>query len=109
MQPKHEGTTYADRSYKVDFYLLSESGTNYFAEFKTDSGSRRTKQDAYLPDAQDKGMAAIVGGITRISSVSSYKKKYNHLFGKLTALGLINEARQFRLHRHYLCAASTQR
>ena len=95
VQPQHEGTTYADRSYKVDFYLLGESGTNYFVEFKTDSGSRRIKQDTYLGDAKHQGMAAITGGITRIASVSSYKKKYSHLLEKLTALGLINETKQF--------------
>ncbi len=95
VKPQHEGTTYADKSYKVDFYLLGVSDTNYFVEFKTDSGSRREKQDAYLDEAKDKGMAAIIGGITRIASVSSYKQKYGHLIAKLTGLGLINENRQY--------------
>jgi len=91
----HEGTTYADKSYKVDFFLLGESGINYFVEFKTDSGSRREKQDEYLSEAKDKGMAAIIEGVIKIASVSSYKRKYNHLLQKLKGLGLINEPWHF--------------
>ena len=88
---KHEKTTYADRSYKVDFFLKSKLGNNYFVEFKTDSSSRRDKQDWYLMEANNKGMQKIVDGIVRIASVSSYKKKYNHLLSKLKQLKLLND------------------
>lgn len=94
LNPDLENTIYADKSYKVDFYLQGDSGRNYFVEFKTDSGSRRDKQDKYLDDAENKGMTAIVGGITRIASASLYKKKYDHLIKKLGSLGLIDESRQ---------------
>jgi len=92
---KHEGTNYANRSYKVDFYLLSATGTNYFVEFKTDSGSRRYKQDLYLNATKSKGMKVIVEGAKKIASVSSYKKKYNHLFSKLIILGLLNNEGEY--------------
>jgi hypothetical protein len=90
IKPQHEGTTYADKSYKVDFYLLAESGKHYFVEFKTDSGSRRDEQDQYLDEAKAKGMGGIVDGISRIAAVSSFKAKYAHLLGKLATMGLIN-------------------
>jgi hypothetical protein len=95
VKPKHEDTNYADRSYKVDFYLLGTSGIHYFVEFKTDSRSRRSKQDEYLQESEGVGMAAIVDGIVRIASVSSYKKKYDHLLDKLTGLGVLDAAREF--------------
>jgi hypothetical protein len=90
VKPKHEGTSYADRSYKVDFYLLGEGGINYLIEFKTDTGSRRDKQDTYLEEAKDIGMKSLVKGILQIASVSSYKKKYNHLLNKLKSIGILN-------------------
>lgn len=86
---------YADKSYKVDFYLLGSSGKHYFVEFKTDSGSRRDAQDKYLKAAQGKRMPAIIDGIMRITSVSSYKKKYGHLRSKLLEMGLIDGNEQF--------------
>lgn len=95
IKPIHEGTTYADKSYKVDFYLLAKSGKHYFVEFKTDSGSRRDEQDLYLSEAKTMGMDAIIQGIARIASVSSYKKKYAHLKGKLNALRLMNDDGSF--------------
>ena len=87
--------SHADRSYKVDFFLKSISGNNYFVEFKTDSSSRRDKQDWYLKEASNRGMREIVGGVVRIASVSSYKKKYDHLLSKLEHLDLINENREY--------------
>lgn len=95
IKPQHKDATFADLSYKVDFYLLGASGTNYFVEFKTDSGSRREKQDIYLNECQDKGMAAIVEGINTIAAVSSYKKKYGHLLAKLKSLGLLDTNHKF--------------
>jgi hypothetical protein len=95
VNPKYKGTNSAYRSYKVDFYLLSAFGNNYLVELKTDSGSRRDKQDLYLKNAQDKGMREIIEGIKKIASVSTYKKKYNHLLSKLTDLGLLNDKGQY--------------
>lgn len=92
---RHEGTNSADRSYKVDFYLLGESRLNYFVEFKTDSTSRREKQDEYLLNAQIVGMSSIIQGIMKISKVTSYKNKYNHLKDKLISLNLISGDNSF--------------
>lgn len=91
VKPKHEGTNYSDRSYKVDFYAIDIKGMNYLIEFKTDSKSRRSKQDEYLDEAKNIGMKAIVGGIYKISQVSSYKGKYKHLLEKLRGCDLLDE------------------
>jgi hypothetical protein len=95
VKPHLNEESYADKSYKVDFYLLGESGMHYFVEFKTDSGSRRDAQDTYLDEAKQAGMASVVKGILRIASVSSYKRKYGHLRGKLLGLGLIDRDGMF--------------
>jgi hypothetical protein len=91
VKPKHEGTNYADRSYKVDFLIIGNNGINYLIEFKTDSGSRRDEQDLYLVEAKEAGTESIVNGILQIAKVSSYKKKYGHLLGKLQSVGLLDE------------------
>lgn len=95
VKPHLNEESYADKSYKVDFYLLGESGLHYFVEFKTDSGSRRDAQDTYLDEAKQAGMASVVKGILRIASVSSYKRKYGHLRAKLLGLGLIDRDGMF--------------
>lgn len=81
-----------DKSYKVDFYLYLENGKHLFIEFKTDSGSRRVKQDKYLIASQSVGMKAILDGIIKIYSVTNYKTKYSHLMKKLLTAGLISES-----------------
>lgn len=96
VKPTLDDKNYADKSYKVDFFLAGASGRNYFVEFKTDSGSRRDAQDTYLAEAREAGMRAIVEGIVRIASVSSYREKYDHLIAKLINLGLLSQDRQFK-------------
>lgn len=81
-----------DKSYKVDFYLHLENRKHLFIEFKTDSGSRRVKQDKYLLASQSVGMKAILDGIIKIYSVTNYKTKYSHLMKKLLTAGLISES-----------------
>jgi hypothetical protein len=81
-----------DKSYKVDFYLYLENGKHLFIEFKTDSGSRRLKQDKYLLASQSVGMKVILDGIIKINSVTNYKTKYSHLMKKLLIAGLITES-----------------
>ncbi len=90
IKPKHKGTNYADRSYKVDFLIVGTNGINYLVEFKSDSGSRRDKQDIYLEEAKSAGTKSIIEGIFKIASVSAYKTKYNHLLEKLASFGLLN-------------------
>jgi hypothetical protein len=83
VKPQHESTNYADRSYKVDFYAVDENSKDYLIEFKTDSGSRRIKQDDYLREAQQVGIKKVIEGIFKIYKASSYKRKYEHLIKKL--------------------------
>ncbi len=90
LKPEYNNTNFADRSYKVDFYLLNSNGINYLIEFKTDQGSRREKQDRYLNEAKSVKMKTLVNGICQIARVSSFKKKYDHLLSKLSCLGLID-------------------
>ncbi|MGD8306540.1 MAG: hypothetical protein PVF17_07785 [Ignavibacteria bacterium] len=93
--PIRIGTIYKDldidKSYKVDFYLYLENGKHLFIEFKTDSASRRVKQDKYLLASQNVGMKEIIDGIIKINSVTNYKTKYSHLIKKLLTAGLISE------------------
>jgi hypothetical protein len=95
VKAKYATSNFADRSYKVDFYLLGSHGTNYLIEFKTDSGSRRNSQDCYLQEARQVGMKSLIEGIISIAKVSSYKNKYNHLLNKLLGLGIINSNIEF--------------
>jgi len=91
IKPELQKKRYADLSYKVDFYLLGSSGSNYFLEFKSDNTSRRDKQDVYLKEASQIGMKKIVNGILKISSVSTYIQKYSYLLDKLKTLKILNE------------------
>ncbi len=79
-----------NKSYKVDFYVLLDNGNNVFIEFKTDSNSRRTKQDEYLQAAKNVGMKKILEGIVDISKASSYKTKYSYLLNKLISNSLLS-------------------
>ena len=91
VSPKLDEKKYADRSYKVDFFAIGSNGFNYLIELKTDSKSRRDKQDDYLIASKYVGTEKIINGILKIASVSRYKKKYSHLKDKLKEYGLLNE------------------
>lgn len=88
----HEGTAYSDRSYKVDFFAIGKNRVNYLVEFKTDTGSRREKQDLYLQQSKALGTEAIVKGVLKISTVSTYTKKYGHLKRKMQDFGLLDSS-----------------
>lgn len=90
VHPHHEGTNYSDRSYKVDFFAIGSNGINYLVEFKTDTNSRRDKQDDYLLRSVHLGTQKVLEGILRIDSVSNYKTKYGHLKAKLQSAGLLD-------------------
>jgi len=92
VKPVHEGTNYADRSFKVDFMAITNSDICYLVEFKTDSGSRRDKQDLYLQESKAAGVRGIMDGIVHIAQISSYKQKYNHLLNKLQKHCLLGDA-----------------
>ena len=83
-------TSHPNRSYKVDFYALSEKGDNLFIEVKSDTGSRRKAQDKYLQRSSELGMSEILLGIKKIYSVTSFKKKYDFLQSELKRIGLVD-------------------
>ena len=91
IKPSHEGSVYADRSYKVDFLAIGNNGINYLVEFKTDSKSRREGQDLYLTETKNLGTESLINGMLRIATVSTYKPKYKYLKDKATTLGLLNQ------------------
>lgn len=89
VHPHHNDKPFAERSYKVDFFIRTECGQNIFIEFKSDSGSRREKQDEYLRLSREVKMNAILEGILKIYKVTTYKKKYTVLLEKLVESGLL--------------------
>ena len=92
VQPQHEGKSFSNKSYKVDFFVMTEGGKNYLVEFKTDSGSRREKQDDYLDAARKVGLGAVVEGILKLYQATTYKKKYRYLLTKLEEAGLVSNS-----------------
>jgi hypothetical protein len=90
VQPQHEGKSYSNKSYKVDFFVMTQDGKNYLVEFKTDSGSRREKQDDYLEAAKNVGLGAVVEGILKLYQATTYKTKYRYLLAKMEDAGLIS-------------------
>jgi hypothetical protein len=90
IHPEYNTKNFADRSYKVDFFAVGTVSKNYFIEFKTDPSSRRELQDEYLNKSNELGSESIINGIVKISQVSSYKRKYNHLLEKLMQCGLLD-------------------
>lgn len=81
----------SNRSYKVDFLVVTESGECILVEFKTDMDSLRDGQDEYLGDAQRVGMTAILNGIEELRShtVPKHRAKYDYLVTKLAKAGLL--------------------
>lgn len=92
--PIRIGSIYPDkninRSFKLDFYLLLKSGRNIFIEFKTDSGSRREKQDKYLKASEKVGLKVLMDGVIKIYNATTYKKKYLYLIEKLISKSLLS-------------------
>lgn len=97
IKPEHEGTNYSDRSYKVDFLAVGNNGINYLVEFKTDTSSRRDKQDLYLEQSKELGTQALIEGVLKIAHVSNYRPKYDHLKSKLRNVGIIGETFDYLL------------
>ena len=89
VRPEVEHTSYSSKSYKVDFYCLTDAGDNLFIEFKTDSSSRRENQDDYLKKSTDVGFETLMDGVIKIYNVTTYKSKYLHLIERLISIGLV--------------------
>ena len=75
-------------SVKVDYALLSaDRSTAYFVELKTDDGSRRDAQDAYLEQAKLVGFRKLVRGVQQIAMATKAHQKYHHLLAALSRHG----------------------
>src|SRR5689334_20386715 len=73
--PVRIGTIYptipSNQSCKIDYLALDASGRHaVFVELKTDSSSRREKQDKYLRAAKEIGLPALLDGVLKIVCAS---------------------------------------
>lgn len=91
VQPENASAKFANKSFKVDFFVVTECGKNLLIEFKTDSNSRKQSQDIYLKKTAAKGLTVVISGIIELLGATSYKKKYLHLIDKLADAGVIKE------------------
>ncbi|HEX2786405.1 MAG TPA: hypothetical protein VHP32_00735 [Ignavibacteria bacterium] len=77
-------------SFKIDYVIICESTRKvYLTELKTDSRSRRDKQDWYLSKAKENNIKKLVDGLIKIYCATSQKKKYNNLIDALTNHGWV--------------------
>lgn len=82
--------TPSNQSCKIDYLALDASGRHaVFIELKTDSSSRRDKQDRYLLAAKNVGLPALLDGVLKIVCASSHKHKYCRLLRLLEQHRLI--------------------
>ncbi len=80
----------SQRTVNVDYVLFSRDlHTAYFVELKTDLGSRREKQDAYLISASNMRFQDILFQLVPVFKATIQKKKYYHLMVMLQDLGFI--------------------
>jgi hypothetical protein len=92
--PVRIGTIYptisSNRSCKIDYVALDVSGSRaVFVELKTDSSSRRDKQDKYLQLSKAAGLPALLDGVLKIVCASDHKHKYCCLLRLLAQHALI--------------------
>ncbi len=92
--PVHIGTIYPhipiNRSFKIDYVAFAADLSRvWFVELKTDSSSRRDKQNAYLKAAQQAGLPALIDGLLRIVAATDAKHKYCCLLRLLERLSLL--------------------
>lgn len=92
--PVRIGTIYpnvnTNQSFKIDYLAKAKAGNRLFLiELKTDSSSRRSKQDWYLERSKEVGMVKLLEGLKQIYQASNAKKKYRCLLLQLESLGLI--------------------
>jgi hypothetical protein len=92
--PVHIGTIYphipSNKSFKIDYVAFaSDLSRAWFVELKTDSSSRRDKQNAYLEAAQQAGLPALLDGLLQIVAATEAKHKYCCLLRLLEQLTLV--------------------
>ncbi len=78
-------------SFKIDYLVVCNSTRKVFlVELKTDSNSRREKQDKYLTTAKKLNIKNLVDGVLKIYEATSSKKKYENLLNILSRVGWLN-------------------
>lgn len=92
--PVRIGTIYPNidinSSFKIDYVAVNADRSRiWFVELKTDSASRRDKQDKYLAAAQSAGMPQLLEGIIQIFRATAAKHKYFCLLQSLESAGLL--------------------
>lgn len=92
--PVRIGTIYPEieinKSFKIDYVAMaSDRSKAFLVELKTDSSSRREKQDKYLKAAQSAGLRALLGGVIQIVRATQHKHKYVCLLRLLADLQLL--------------------
>lgn len=79
-------------SFKIDYLAVSNKANRIFLiELKTDTGSRRPKQDEYLESAKRINIKELVKGVLTISDTSNSRKKYGNLLSELLRIGWIDK------------------
>lgn len=99
--PVRIGTIYQevpiDKSYKIDYVALSDSGKKaFFVELKTERLSRRVNQDKYLKAAKKTNFTNLLIGILDIFRATQSKRKYYHLLLLLERLELLDIPTDFK-------------
>ena len=85
----------SNRSYNVDYLVLSQCGTKVFlVELKTDMESVRDEQNCYLKRACSAGIGSLVCGVREIRKTTEKKKKYEHLLHRLSKLGFCGNVKE---------------
>ena len=92
--PLHKRTldreTGNNQSVRIDYLAFSCNLEKvWFVELKTDGGSSRLDQNAYLKQAKKVGFHALVDGLIQVVEASSSKRKYLRLLRQLHEIGLI--------------------
>lgn len=78
-------------SVKVDYLAFDKTfETAYLVELKTDVGSRRDVQDAYLTQATVVSFQELLGGLLKIALASKSVNKYRNLIALFTKQGFLS-------------------
>jgi acid stress-induced BolA-like protein IbaG/YrbA len=80
-----------ERSYKVDFLIITREKPNFLVEVKSDSNYLRYKQDGYLETAKNVGLGVLMNGIKDLREASRKKIKYDHLINKLKDKNILDD------------------
>lgn len=79
-----------NESFKIDYLCISQVHQKvYLVELKTDSLSRRSKQDWYLGKAREINTAGMVNGLIKIYKATNQKNKYMNLLREIERVGWI--------------------